>query len=137
MSYRPFARAWAIGAVVIAAALLPVARAQQAVTGARPPPVEAAPRDRLVAAPSSQEVTRRLDEAVQELSALGQLIEARGAQIRCACPIGPPPQPVKPAVQVSRASLVALRRAIEALAVIERNAQRGQPTEVVASPIER
>lgn len=138
MSYRPVARAWALGPVVLAAALLPVARAQQAVTGERPPQVEAVPSDRLVAAPSPQEVSRRLEEAVRELSAVGQLIEARGSQIRCACPIGPAPQPVKRAVQVPRASLVALRRAMEALAVIERNAQRGQDTEVVASsPIGR
>lgn len=141
MSYPTFAftfvRVGALGAIVLAAALPPVARAQQAITGARPPQVEAARTDRLVAAPSSQEVARRLEEAVQELSALGQLIDARDAQIRCACPIGPAPQPIKPAVQVSRASLAALRRAIEALAVIERNAQRGQDTEVVASPVGR
>lgn len=140
MSYPPSARApsrapaWAFGPVVLAAALVPVARAQQAPTGARPHQVEAARSDRLGAAPSPQEVTRRLEETVRELSALGQLIEASGAQIRCACPIGPPAPPVKPAVQVPRVSLDALRRAIEALAVIERNAQRGQDTEVVASP---
>ncbi|MFZ5548363.1 MAG: hypothetical protein ACOZJX_06690 [Pseudomonadota bacterium] len=136
MPYRPFAHAHALGAVVLAVALLPVARAQQVGPAARPQ-VEAAPQARLVAAPSPQEVARRLDEAVRELSALGNLVEARGAQIRCACPIGPPPQPVKPEVQAPRASLVALRRAIEVLAVIERNAQRGQDTEVVASPTER
>lgn len=136
MPTRTFAHAHALGAVVLAVALLPVARAQQAATGARPQ-VEAAPQARLVAAPSPQDVARRLDEAVRELSALGNLVEARGAEIRCACPIGPPPQPVKTAVQVPRASLVALRRAIETLAVIERNAQRGQDTEVVASPSER
>lgn len=136
MPCQPFAHARALGAVVLAAALLPVAQAQQAATGERPQ-VEAATQARLVAAPSPRDVARRLDEAVRELSALGNLVEARGAEIRCACPIGPSPQPIKPAVQVPRTSLVALRRAIEALAVIERNAQRGQDTEVVASPIER
>lgn len=136
MPYRPFAYVHALGAVMLAVALLPVARAQQAATGARLQ-VEAAPQARLVATTSPQDVARRLDEAVRELSALGNLVEARGAQIRCACPIGPAPQPVKPEVQVPRASLVALRRAIEALTVIERNAQRGQDTEVVASPTGR
>lgn len=137
MSYRPFAHAWTLGPVVLTAALLPAARAQQAVTGTRPPQVEAAPQARPLAAPNAREVARRLEAAAQELSELGHLIEARGSEIRCACPIGPPSPPIKPTVEVSRGSLVALRRAVEALAVIERNAQRGQDTEVVASPIGR
>jgi hypothetical protein len=137
MPNRPFARAWALGPVVLTAALMPVARAQQPVTGARPLQIEAAPQARPVATPNAGEVARRLEELARELSALGQLVEARGSEIRCACPIGPPSPPIKSTVEVPRGSLAGLRRAIEALAVIERNAQVGQDTEVEALSITR
>jgi hypothetical protein len=137
MPNRPFAHAWALGPVVLTAALVPVARAEQAVTGARPLQIEAAPQARPVATPTAGEVARRLEELARELSALGQLVEARGSEIRCACPIGPPSPPIKSTVEVPRGSLVAMRRAIEALAVIERNSQRGQDTQVEALSVGR
>jgi hypothetical protein len=130
MSHRLFARIRALVPVALAIVLLPVAWAQQPVAGTEQPKFVAAPQARLTAPTDSHQVTRRLQESVIELSELGSLIEARGLSVRCGCPIGPPPPPVKPSVRVPRESLDELHRAIQVLTVIEQNARRGLGTEV-------
>jgi hypothetical protein len=123
MSHRLFARIRALFPVALAIALQPVAGTEQT-------QFVAAPQGRLTAPTDSHQVTRRLQEVVTELSALGALIEARGLSVRCGCPIGPPPPPVKPSVRVPRESLDELHRAILSLTLIEQNARRGLGTEV-------
>ena len=130
MSDRLFACIRALVPVALVTALPPVAWAQQPVAGTEQPRFVAAPQARLTAPTDSREATRRLQDAVTELSELGAVIEAHGQRVRCGCPIGPPPPPVKPSVRVPRESLAALHRAIQVLTVIEQNAQKGLGTEV-------
>src|SRR6185436_8636089 len=115
MSHRFLALGRFLVPLTLAVALAPLARAE---------PSQPTPQARLVAPPDVLETTRRLQDAVTTLSELGKVISAEGGFIRCGCLIGPPPPPVKASVRVSRESLEALHRAIQALTVIEENARR-------------
>lgn len=126
MSDRFLARTRAIGFAALAVALLPLAQAQQVQAQQAQQATRVAPR----ATMTREQLTARMQAISDELAALGAVISHIDTSIKCACG-GVGPIPHKVLVVRARPNDPNFDRGVQALKLIQANANGGRSTAVL------